>query len=205
MPTPVLSLARRLQAIAQTGQHYTEGTFDRERYQEISSIAADLLALTTSAPATEIAATWQLEDGYATPKVDVRGACFRDNKVLLVRERCDGGWTLPGGWADVNDTPTHAVEKEIEQESGFTARAIKLAAVYDRNKHDHPDYLFHVWKLFFICEVTGGSAQHSVETDGVEWFTLDQLPQLSTPRVTAAQILRMHQHHLDRALATDFD
>lgn len=202
----LLHLARRLQALAQTGQHYTEGIFDRQRYQEISSIAAELLALQQAqATPAQIAATWQLEAGYATPKVDVRGACFRDDKVLLVRERSDGGWTLPGGWADVNDSPAHAVEKEIVQESGFTARALKLTAVYDCNKHDHPPYLFHIWKLFFLCEVTGGTAQASEETDAIDWFALDQLPQLSTPRVTAAQIQRMHQHHRDRSLPTDFD
>src|SRR5688572_33353899 len=99
-------------------------------------------------------------------------------------------WTLPGGWADVNDSPSRAVEKEIEQESGFTARAVKLAALYDRNKHGHPAQLFHAWKAFFICEITGGAPRHSNETDGVDFFALDHLPTLSTGRSTAAQIRR---------------
>jgi ADP-ribose pyrophosphatase YjhB (NUDIX family) len=200
-----LDLARRLLAIAQTGLHFTEGQFDKERYHEIARIAEALLAQDVGTSAEQVHAAWQLEAGYATPKVDVRGAVFRDATVLLVRERSDGGWTLPGGWADVNDSPAEAVEKEILQESGFSARAAKLAAVYDRNKHEHPAYLFHVWKLFFVCEITGGAPQSSLETDGVDFFALDALPPLSTPRVTAAQIQRMYEHHRDRALPTDFD
>jgi ADP-ribose pyrophosphatase YjhB (NUDIX family) len=200
-----LDLARRLLALAQTGLHFTEGEFDRERYHDVARIAETLLAEAVGASAEQVRAAWQLEAGYATPKVDVRGAAFQGAKVLLVRERSDGGWTLPGGWADVNESPAEAVEKEILQESGFSARAAKLAAVYDRNKHAHPPYLFHVWKLFFVCEITGGAAQTSLETDGVDFFALDALPALSTPRVTAAQIQRMYEHHRDRALPTDFD
>ena len=127
------------------------------------------------------------------------------SRVLLVRETLDGNWTLPGGWADVNDGPRLAVEKEIEQESGFTAHAVKLAAVYDRNKHDHPPYLFHAWKMFFICDVVSGEARTSNETDAVEFFALDQLPELSTGRSTAAQIRRMYELHLHREWPTEFD
>ena len=143
--------------------------------------------------------------GYATPKIDVRGVVFRDDRVLLVRERIDGKWTVPGGWADVNDPPAHSVEKEIEQESGYTARATKVAAVWDRNKHDHPPFLFHTWKVFFLCELTGGEPRTSYETTGVDFFALDALPELSTGRSTAAQIRRMYQHHLDPTLPTEFD
>jgi len=204
MPS-TLDLARKLLALAQTGLHFTEGEFDKERYHDVARIAEALLARDVGASSEQIRAAWQFEAGYATPKVDVRGAVFRDARVLLVRERSDGGWTLPGGWADVNDSPAEAVEKEILQESGFSARAAKLAAVYDRNKHAHPWYLFHVWKLFFVCEITGGSPQSSLETDGVDFFALDGLPPLSAPRVTAAQIRRMYEHHCDRALPADFD
>ena len=200
-----LDLARRLLAIAQTGLHFPEGEFDKERYHDVARIAETLLAQDVGASAEQVRQAWQLEAGYATPKVDVRGAVFEDAEVLLVRERSDGCWTLPGGWADVNDSPAEAVEKEILQESGFSARAAKLAAVYDRNKHEHPSYLFHVWKLFFVCEITGGAPQSSLETDGVEFFALDALPPLSTPRVTAAQIQRMYEHHRDRTLPADFD
>jgi len=200
-----LSLARRLLALSQSGLHFTPQEYDRERYREVAQIAAELLAGESQVEAQKLHATWFVEDGYATPKIDVRGAIFRGETVLLVRETTDGKWTLPGGWADVNDSPSSAVEKEIEQESGFTARAIKLAALYDRNLHEHPAHLFHAWKAFFICEILGGAPRFSNETDGVEFYPLTDLPELSTGRSTAKQIRRMYEHHLHRDWPTEFD
>ena len=201
----VLDLSRRLLALSQTGLHFTAEEYDRERYREIGDIATRLLELQSNVAADAVRQAWFVEDGYATPKVDVRGAIFRDNRVLLVRERVDGRWTVPGGWADVNDSPSSAILKEIEQESGFTARVLKLAAIYDRSKRNDPVYLFHTWKLFFLCEITGGEARTSYETTAVEFFPLDALPELSTGRSNAEQIRRMHQHHLDPNLPTEFD
>jgi ADP-ribose pyrophosphatase YjhB (NUDIX family) len=199
----VLDLARRLLALSQTGLHFSAEEYDRERYREIGDIAAKLLEL-QGASAAAVTSAWFVDTGYSTPKVEVRGAIFRDGRVLLVRERADGKWTVPGGWADVNDSPSSAVLKEIEQESGFTARILKLAAVYDRNKHNAPS-LFHSWKVFFVCEIAGGEARTSYETTAVDFFPLDALPELSTGRATAAQIRRMYQHHLNLQLPTEFD
>lgn len=200
-----LEIARRLLALSQVGLHFSTSEYDRERYRETAQLAAQLLANESGHPAVRLHGTWYVEDGYATPKIDVRGAVFRGETVLLVRETTDGKWTLPGGWADVNDTPSVAVEKEIEQESGFIARSVKLAALYDRQRHNQPSYLFHAWKAFFICEITGGAPRTSYETDAVEFFDLAALPELSTGRSTAAQIQRMYQHHLHRDWATEFD
>lgn len=201
----MLDLSRRLLALSQTGLHFTAEEYDRERYREIGDIAARLLELQGGASAAAVGRAWFVDSGYATPKVEVRGAIFRDGRVLMVRERADDKWTVPGGWADVNDTPSSAILKEIEQESGFAARVLKLAAIYDRNKRNHPAYLFHSWKLFFVCEITGGEARTSYETTAVEFFPLDALPELSTGRSNAEQIRRMHQHHLDPNLPTEFD
>lgn len=200
-----LDLARRLFALSQSGLHFTPEEYDRERYREIAQIAGEMLANESNHPAQSLRDRWFVEDGYATPKIDVRGAIYRGDTVLLVRETMDGMWTLPGGWADVNDSPSGAVLKEIEQESGFTARIVKLAALYDRNKHDHPAYLFHAWKAFFICEITGGEPRLSNETDGVEFYPVNALPELSTGRSTAVQIRRMYEHHLHRDWPTEFD
>lgn len=201
----VLDLSRRLLALSQTGLHFSQEEYDRERYREMAQIAGELLALESELTPDKVRATWMVEDGYSTPKVDVRGAVFRGDQVLLVKERVDGKWTMPGGWADVNDTPSHAVEKEIEQESGFTARAVKLAAIFDRNRHNYPKFLFHVWKFFFICEITGGDFRTSYETTDVKFFPIGELPELSTGRTTAAQIQCAYRHHLDRSLPTEFD
>ena len=135
----------------------------------------------------------------------MRGGVFRGDEVLLVRERSDGRWTLPGGWVDVNDAPSEAVAREILEESGYQARAVKLAALIDKNRHPHPPGIHHIYKLFFLCELTGGGPAASGETDAVEFFRVGSLPELSTGRVLAAQVERLYQHRLDPALPTDFD
>ena len=201
----ILDWARKVQAIAQTGLAYCRDEYDRQRYRQLQELVASLLSSELGLGASQIRALWRYEEGYATPKVDVRGAVFHEDKVLLVRERADGLWTLPGGWADVNDSPSQAVVREIQEESGYQTRAVKLAAVYDRNRHPHPPTAHHAYKLFFICELVGGTARTSVETDGVGFFGLDELPELSTARVTRAQIERLFEHRRVRDLPTDFD
>ncbi len=200
-----LEFARRLHALARTGLHFCGNEYDRQRYEEIERIAAELLAGHEPEDRDALLALWRRETGYVTPKVEVRGATFRDGRVLLVRETADGRWTLPGGWADVNESPSQAVEKEIEQESGFRARAVKLAALYDRSRHGHGETLFHGWKAFFLCEITGGAARGSYETDEVGFFAPDDLPPMSLGRSTPRQVARMLEHWRDRALPTDFD
>jgi len=200
-----LELARRLHALARTGLHFCGNEYDRQRYEEIERIAAELLAGREPADRDALLALWRGETGYVTPKVEVRGAMFRDDRVLLVRETADGRWTLPGGWAAVNESPSQAVEKEIEQESGFRARAVKLAALYDRSRHGHGETLFHGWKAFFLCEITGGEARGSYETDAVGFFAPDDLPPMSLGRSTPRQVARMLEHWRERALPTDFD
>jgi ADP-ribose pyrophosphatase YjhB (NUDIX family) len=200
-----LGLVRRLHAIARTGLHFCGNEYDRQRYEEIERIAAELLAGHEPADRDALLSLWRGEIGYVTPKVEVRGATFRDGHVLLVRETADGHWTLPGGWADVNESPSQAVEKEIEQESGFRARAVKLAALYDRSRHGHGETLFHGWKAFFLCEITGGEARGSYETDAVGFFDPADLPPMSLGRSTPRQVARMLEHWRERALPTDFD
>lgn len=201
----VLEWARKVQAIAQSGLAFTTDPFDRERYEQLQELVASVLAGASGRAEDEMQQMWLHEEGYATPKVDVRGGVFVNDRVLLVRERSDGLWTLPGGWADVNESPSVAVEREIFEESGFRTRTVKLAALYDRNCHPHPPMLFHVYKLFFVCDVIGGRARTSVETDAVDFFKMDELPPLSTPRVTDGQIKRLFAHNRERGLPTDFD
>jgi ADP-ribose pyrophosphatase YjhB (NUDIX family) len=204
-----LDLARRLHALARTGLHFTRDEYDRERYVEIESIAAELLAGNEPAGRDALLAIWREERGYVTPKIEVRGAAFREGRVLMVRETADGLWTLPGGWVDVNESPSQAIEKEIGQESGFRARAVKLAALWDRARHGHGPTLHHGWKAFFLCEIQGGEPRGSYETDAVEFFDPDDLPPMSLARSTPRQVSRMLDHWRDwqggRRLPTDFD
>ncbi len=181
--------AREIQAIAQTGLHFSESVYDRERYERLREIAVAMFANWSDATESIIRASFAAQTGYATPKVDVRGVVLKDRQLLLVRESSDGLWTLPGGWADVNDSPSEAVVREIREESGFVTRATRLIALFDRSKHAHqPPFPFHVYKLFIACELLGGSAQTSNETSEVGFFDPDHLPPLSIGRVTPDQI-----------------
>ena len=209
MPERILEIARRLHALARTGQHFCRDEYDRQRYVEIEQIAAELLTDGTQVERDALLEIWRHESGYVTPKLEVRGAAFRDGRVLLVREAIDGRWTLPGGWVDVNESPSQAIEKEIEQESGFLARAVKLAALWDRARHGHGPSLHHGWKAFFLCELTGGEARGSYETDAVGFFDPGDLPPMSLGRSTPRQVARMCEHWLEyvrnRSRPTEFD
>ena len=203
---PILEWGRQLQAMAQTGLAFAENAHDIERYHAIRRIAADMLAQTSGLEVSTILGIFEKETGYATPKVDVRGVVFREDKLLLVRERSDGKWTLPGGWADVCASPAENVEREIREESGWEARAKKILAVFDRSKHPHhPPYAFHIYKIFMLCELTGGRENTGPETDAVGFFSEAEIPELSIRRVTPEQIQRMFEHHRHPGLPADFD
>ena len=201
-----LDWARRLAAISQSGLTYSDNHYEIERYEAIRDIAAEMMATGGDMEKVRLVELFSREAGYATPKVDVRGAAFRDDMILLVKESVDGLWTLPGGFADVGDSPSEAVEREVIEESGFEVKTTKLCAVYDRNKHPHkPSFPFHLYKLFFLCEITGGEARTSPETDAVEFFKENEIPPLSQGRVLPQQIKRMYEHYRDPSLPTDFD
>lgn len=200
-----LEWARRIASLAQNGLTYTDGVFDRERYEELQSIAAAMLATGGQGDPEAILGMLRLESGYATPKVDVRGVVFREGKLLLVRELEDGRWAPPGGWADGGESPSEAVEKEIREESGFHCRAVKLLAVYDRDRHGVPPLLWPAYKMFIRCEITGGEAAASMETSEVGFFGEEELPPLSTGRATEAQLRRMFRHLREPELPTEFD
>jgi ADP-ribose pyrophosphatase YjhB (NUDIX family) len=200
-----LAISRELQAIAQIGLTFNRDLYDRARYERIRELAAALIAQHSGHDASALLEGFRAETGYATPKVDVRAAAFDAGRILLVREVSDGCWTLPGGWADVNESPAESAVREVREESGFEARALKLAAAYDYRKRNRPHHLDSIYKLFFLCELTGGSARPSVETSEVGFFGPRELPSLSVGRTTAAQIERMFAHAADPALATDFD
>jgi ADP-ribose pyrophosphatase YjhB (NUDIX family) len=201
-----LEWGRALQIIAQNGIAYTKNDFDKERFEQVRQIAAEILAAHSEMDPGDLATLFAGEFGYATPKVDVRGGVIVDNRILLVRELLDGGrWTLPGGWADMGDAPSEAVLREIREESGYEARVIKLAAVYDRNRRGHPYFYFDTYKLFFLCEMTGGSPTTSIETGGAEFFREDELPELSISRVTPQEIQMLFQHYRSPDLPTEYD
>ncbi len=190
--TKLLGYAQRLQAIAQAGLEYSNSSYDLERYQEIRAISARLLQEITDEPLERIIRAFASESGYQTPKVDVRALVMRGDGVLLVQEVSDDyRWTLPGGWADVGYSPFEVAEKEAQEETGFVVRAVRLLALFDKRKHPHPPQPWYVYKLFILCEETGGQLlQQTSETAGARWFEQSQLPslELSADRVTLSQL-----------------
>lgn len=199
---------KALQAISQTGLHYAKDQYDKERYRQIEQISAEILAAGSTLSVEEILKMNAVEYGYATPRVDVRGVAFRDSKVLLVKEIMDNGrWTLPGGWADVNETPAQAVVREVLEESGFETRAVKVLAVYDRDNQGHvPPAPYQIYKLFFLCEITGGAARPNNEASEVAFFGENEIPlELSLGRTTGQQLRRFFEHLKNPNLPADFD
>jgi ADP-ribose pyrophosphatase YjhB (NUDIX family) len=201
-----LAWARRLQAISQSGLTYCKDQFDIHRYHEVRDIAAEIMAAGASLPdPVPVANLFAQQSGYATPKIDVRVAAFRDGRILLVRELEDGCWTLPGGWADVGEPPSVAATREVREESGYEVRITKLAAIFDRNLHGHPPYAFHAYKLFFLADLTGGAPKDSHETADPQFFAEDDIPPLSLSRVTPSQIAHLFEHFRHPDLPTSFD
>lgn len=200
-----LEWSRELQAIAQTGLTYARDPFDIERYEQVRDVSARILAAHVELSAEEALTQLREEQGHATPKVDVRGVIFQNDRLLLVRERLDGLWTLPGGWADVNESASAATVREVREESGYETRATKLLAAWDRRMHGHPPSRHHAYKLFFRCEITAGAPTTSIETTETGFFSEEDLPLLSTGRVTQSQIARLFEHYHDPGLPTDFD
>ncbi len=200
-----LELAQRLQSLAQSGLYYTDNYFEIERYKQVMEIAEEMISMQTGFDKASIDRFFMSEAGHSTPKVDVRGVVFKDNKILLVKEKIDGKWTVPGGWADVGFSPSENAEREVFEESGYKVKAKKVLAVYDRNKQGHTPFIFHLYKIFFLCEIIGGESKTSYETEDVRFFGLDELPELSTGRITLKQIQRFFEHYHNPELPTDFD
>jgi ADP-ribose pyrophosphatase YjhB (NUDIX family) len=201
-----LAAAQRLRAMAQTGLTYSEGRFDRERYEEMREMSHSMLAELLECSPANIAETFAIERGYPTPKVDVRTAVFSEGRVLLVKEWLDGAWTLPGGWADEPDSPRRAAEREVLEESGYIVRITRLVAVKDRRLHGYrPQHLGGIYKLIFLAELIGGDARVSAETTDVGFFLPEELPPLSLSRTLVEDIQQALAHHLDPTLGATCD
>ncbi len=192
-----LQWAREIQALSQTGLTYSTTGYDTQRYRRLMEIAAEMAESQTGRPGEAWLQNFLAQPGYATPKVDVRGAVVQAGKILLVQERSDERWCMPGGWADVGELPSAMVVREVWEESGFHVVPRKLIGVYDANRGGVPLEFYHAYKLVFLCEITGGAASPSSETLAVDFWSFDTLPPLSAART--------HERHLSDVLATIHD
>ena len=200
------AIARQLKTISQAGKFFAKNDYELKRHEDIEAICARIVAGHTQTPESEVLRLLQQDSGYPTPKVDCRGVAFQDDKVLLVLETEDGGWTLPGGWCDQGLTPAQNVVREFWEESGYDVRVVRPLAVYDRDNQGHtPPYLFSIYKLFFLCEIVGGEAKTSNETSDVRFFGMDEIPTLSKGRTLEKQLHRFYEQYKTGNLTVDFD
>ena len=197
--------ARELEALAQTGLTYSQSHYETLRYQRMLAMAAEIVAEHTAIEFEEAFSTFRSQPGYATPKVDVRGAVLRDGKILLVQEISDERWAMPGGWADVGESPAEMVVREVWEESGLEVIPKKVIGVYDANRAGRPMSFFHAYKIVFLCDLIGGSLRGSDETLTADFFSFDDLPPLSSNRTNLIHLEEIQRHLKDPGRRTVFD
>lgn len=188
MTKEVLEYVKRVQAMAKVGLSYTTNPYDIERYEELADISEKLITKLTDARLEEVRHFFTQLDQYPTPKSDVRAAIFQEGKILLIKETTDGKWAMPGGWCDVGLTPAENTIKEVKEETGLEVKINRLLAVWDKKCHDHPPTPEAVYKLIFLCEISGGSFSHGFEAADQGFFPVNGLPPLSEERNTRQQI-----------------
>jgi len=207
--TTLLSIAKRLQSIAQAGIFYSEDKpFDRERYQEIADISVQILGQLTDEPIEKIGNLFTQErDGYQTPKVDIRAVVFNESgEILMVKEKVDGRWSLPGGWADVGYSPAEVAVKEVQEEMGLDVKTVRILGIFDKRNHPHPPEGWYVYKIFILCEKIGGEiSKDTTETSDIQYFSLENLPPLSEPRIVFSQIKMMFDYRNNPEKEVYFD
>jgi len=200
-----LKWSREIQAMCQTGLAYSQSEYETERYKRLMEIAAEMVEAHTALPVGALVENFSAQPGYATAKVDVRGAVIKDGRILLVQERKDHRWAMPGGWADVGEIPSEMVAREVWEESGFVVAPQKVIGVYDANRAPVHLEFFHAYKIIFLCEITGGEPRPSDETMDVGFFRFDDLPQLSLYRTNEKHLSEVSAHVLDPGRAAAFD
>lgn len=192
----ILNKLKQIQALTEIGIHYSKNDFDLLRYREIADLSLSVLAYITGIPEQDIKEKIVESDGYKTPKVDVRAVIFNDrDEILMVREKIDGLWSLPGGWADIGYTPSEIAEKESREEAGASVKALKLLGILDKRCHDHPADIYYIYKVFLECAFLGWVNSDRMETSEHGFFNMDNLPPLSTPRITLGQIQKLFDYH----------
>ncbi|MDN7244121.1 NUDIX hydrolase [Planococcus shenhongbingii] len=205
MSTKWLHWAQRIQSLSQAGLAFSKNVYDLERFEELREISVEIINEHTNLEMQKIKDLFANDSGYQTPKLDIRGAVFKDGKILMVHENIDDHWSLPGGFCDIGLSPAENIVKEIKEESGFDAVPVKLLAVLDMNKHPHPPQPYHYYKIFIQCDIIGGNAENGVETKGVDFYRETYLPKLSESRNTKSQIEMLFEFLNDPNKETVFD
>lgn len=204
METKWIEWTREIFSLSQAGLTYSQNEFDLERYKRLQEITAEMIESQSRLSKESVLESFSMQAGYITPKIDVRGAVIRENKILLIQERADGKWAMPGGWADLGDMPSSVAEREVWEESGYRVKAEKVVAVMDANRIE-PMEFYHAFKIIFLCSLIGGEPQVSHETLAVDFFDLNELPSLSIYRTNENMLREVFAHVNDPNRPTAFD
>lgn len=199
-----LEWAREIQQLCQTGLAFSESNYDTQRYKRLTEIAAEIVSAQSTLEKKHLVKNFLVHPGYATPKVDIRAAIIENNKILLVQESMDKKWAMPGGWADVGESPATAIIRETKEESGLDIIPKKIIGIYDANREGRPLELFHAYKIVFLCEKVGGMPKISSETIAVDYVNFDKLPPLSTSRTDEKHINDVLSHFNNPSLPAIF-
>jgi ADP-ribose pyrophosphatase YjhB (NUDIX family) len=203
-PSKWIDWAREIFSLSQSGITYSENQYDIERYKRLQEITAEMIASASNISKETVLDSFSMQAGYITPKVDVRGAVIREGKILLIQERADGNWAMPGGWADLGNSPASVAEREVWEESGFRVKAEKVVAVIDANRIE-PFEFYHAYKLIFLCRLLEGEPRTSHETLAVDFFDPDHLPPLSIYRTNETMLREVFAHVKNPDRPTAFD
>jgi len=202
----ILNKIKQIQALSEIGIHYSKNDFDLKRYEEISGLCLAVLSQMTDIPEHDLKVKIIESDGYKTPKVDVRAVVFNDrDEILMVRELIDDCWSLPGGWADIGYTPSEVAVKETREEAGAEVKASRLLGILDKRCHAHPSDIYYIYKIFIECELISWVGSDQMETSDCGFFSLENLPPLSTPRNTPEQIQKLFDYHHNTLTQPMFD
>lgn len=196
--------AQEIFSMSQAGLTYSKNEFDIERYKRLQEITAEMIESQSEVSKESALESFSMQAGYITPKIDVRGAVIRENKILLIQEKADGKWALPGGWADLGNAPASVAEREVWEESGYRVQAEKVIAVIDANRIE-PMEFYHAFKIIFLCSLIGGEPQVSHETLAIGFFDLNDLPPLSIYRTNEEMLQEVFEHVKDPSRKTYFD
>ena len=199
-----LGWAQEIFSLSQSGLTYSGNQYDIERYKRLQEITAEIIASQSEISKGSVLESFSMQAGYITPKIDVRGAVIREDKILLIQERADGKWAMPGGWADLGNAPASVAEREVWEESGFRVKAEKVVAVIDANRIQ-PMEFYHAYKIIFLCKLLDGEPRISHETLAVDFFEPNGLPPLSTYRTNENMIQEVFAHVKDPGRPTAFD
>src|SRR5215203_3809591 len=185
--------AQEIFSLSQSGITYSGNQYDIDRYKRLQEITAEMIASQSEIDKETVLESFSMQAGYITPKIDVRGAVIRDNNILLIQERADGKWAMPGGWADLGNAPASVAEREVWEESGFHVKAEKVVAVIDANRIE-PMEFYHAYKIIFLCRLLDGEPRTSYETLAVNFFDPDLLPPLSSYRTNEDMLKEVFAH-----------